>query len=612
MVMETADRVRAKNKKGSRAEEFPGKQPSLTDMGRIFLSAIMSFATHAGVGSLPPSDSTANEIEGLVSGSEKNVTSGPNKWSGGVEYFGRIYGVPIMAKNILKYRPPSSCVGFLCPHTGVGYAAPIDQSLDELPGWSGGAVVGGDIYFLPSTSPYMLKYNPRQDTLTSSDTRNVPGLWNSGLPSPWNGGGTIGGVIYGIPYDSDFVLVFNPRANTFASSQKIPDCMKNKAGQKWWGGAVVGNTLYAIPYGSDRILMISPGNNTNRGGSPPNSNDTTIVNIQFSGTVPGSWQLNKWRGAVALGSFVYGVPFFANHLLVYNAETNTTSTSEAISSNLRAIAGWSGGAAYNGKIYCIPFSATHVLIYNPNTNRVFGSTEIPASVGSGSSKWNGAVLYNNKIYGIPNFAGRVLIVDTLLSENDYCDPVQDLCCADDGFQCDAEIKECRRITTTSPTTTTTTQTTAQTTAQTTTQTTTIAVQPAETRQLVISLSIVGSCFILACFGACACVLQRRARMHALGHYSHRSGAFNGSEGGGLHNDDNVDDDGDDDDLLDDLHNPDVAKKIMGSGGTNSNNNSNIATYGGKSDHIYDDDDDGGGTLGGDFNNTSNDGNAILL
>jgi hypothetical protein len=141
-------------------------------------------------------------------------------------------------------------------------------------------------------------------------------------------------------------------------------------------------------------------------GLPTNKMETILVpNIPVG-------QFNWAGGVLAPNGKIYGIPWLANSVLIFDPNTeNIDTTSIIIPNNLLPgpnLPGWAGGVlAPNGKIYCCPEQANNVLIIDPDTNSVSSISGVI------DRSWYGCVLYSNgKIYCVPYGATNVLIIDT--------------------------------------------------------------------------------------------------------------------------------------------------------------------------------------------------------
>jgi hypothetical protein len=64
----------------------------------------------------------------------------------------------------------------------------------------------------------------------------------------------------------------------------------------------------------------------------------------------------------------------------------------------------------NGIIFGIPFIANMVLIYNPSTDQISSSPTVPREISpAGNWQWRGGVVVNSIVYAIPKDVGKVLI-----------------------------------------------------------------------------------------------------------------------------------------------------------------------------------------------------------
>merc|ERR1719476_620616 len=105
--------------------------------------------------------------------------------------------------------------------------------------------------------------------------------------------------------------------------------------------------------------------------------------------------VDNWRSATALGGKLYGIPWHAERLLVYDPSTFMV---WGVDTTAVATGGWKWlAASWGGKAYGIPFSAESLLVYDPATGNVSGVDT--SSVCQGDSKWGAAVAWGGKIFG---------------------------------------------------------------------------------------------------------------------------------------------------------------------------------------------------------------------
>jgi hypothetical protein len=163
---------------------------------------------------------------------------------------------------------------------------------------------------------------------------------------------------------------------------------------------VVKDIIYGIPFDANKLLVYNP----------------STDQFSSSATIPSDIDtgIYQWNGGVVVKDIIYGIPCHANVLLIYNPTTNQMSSSAKIPSDIdEGTFQWHGGVVVDDIIYGIPACANKILIYNPTTNQISSSAAIPSDIDVGDTwedmQWVGGVVVNDIIYGIPYSANKVLI-----------------------------------------------------------------------------------------------------------------------------------------------------------------------------------------------------------
>jgi hypothetical protein len=227
---------------------------------------------------------------------------------------------------------------------------------------------------------------------------NTPVSSNS-LAGSWKCPGGVthpNGKIYVGPDRTSFVIEFDPSTNT--ASYVGQDL--GTATAKYYGGCLAHNSI--VYFIGDRLnswLTYNPATNT-----------STTTNTVTTGTA-------KWAGIVqAPNGFLYTVPRSASVIIKIDPITNTgVEFGSLVGSNK-----YRGGVVgADGKVYFIPWFANQVCVLNPVDDSIsFISTNLSQY---GSDKWQGGSLApNGKIYCMPggnmpliNGMRPVLVINTL-------------------------------------------------------------------------------------------------------------------------------------------------------------------------------------------------------
>lgn len=118
----------------------------------------------------------------------------------------------------------------------------------------------------------------------------------------------VGSKIYGIPYQNDSVLIINTASNS-ADTTTITGLSGG-----WWGGAEYGGKVFGVPNNllkTSCVLVID---------TVTNLADTWSICGTVSADPPYFMPFtNSWRGAVASGSKIYGIPWEGKSLLMIDA-----------------------------------------------------------------------------------------------------------------------------------------------------------------------------------------------------------------------------------------------------------------------------------------------------
>jgi len=268
------------------------------------------------------------------------------KWFGGVLGAGGIiYGVPLNADSILSYNITSGESNLIAEGHPL---LPKGSTVYDVKFYDGVLADNGVIYFIPTTSQKVVKFDPTtlEDPLTEIGD-------DLGLEQNKYMGGVLGsdGNIYCAPFfNTNQVLKIDVEND---ETSFIGD-VYNSSGFDVWGDGVLARDgfIYASPYFAKQVLQIDIDNGTTR-----------LVGPIFPGTF-------KWLSFVeGSDGFLYGIPMTSNNLLRFDPITHNA-TLIPLDENWHGQFKWSGGVlAENGHIYAMPGSAKQVLSIAPLTFR---------------------------------------------------------------------------------------------------------------------------------------------------------------------------------------------------------------------------------------------------
>lgn len=265
-----------------------------------------------------------------------NFDSGSLKWRGGVNgHDGLIYGVPYNAEYVLQYDPKSEKISRIAE----GHDLLISKAK-----FSGGVVAGdGQIYFMPFHFPQSIKFDPTNAVeplkLVEGDFENV-----------W--GGVLGGDgnVYGIPHHGKKVTKITVENDEISF---IGDNLSDLGDAKWSNG-ILGQdgNIYACPFNANQILQINILSQSTNLVGPDLGNDDS-----------------KWAGFVeGSDGFLYGIPSFSNKLLRFDPilHTATMIPLDDQLKNLEPLKTWSGAILdENGMIFMFPQDTKQILELTP-------------------------------------------------------------------------------------------------------------------------------------------------------------------------------------------------------------------------------------------------------
>lgn len=379
-------------------------------------------------------------VTGKVTSSKKIrgvVDTGDSMWNGGVSLGGKVYGMPDKADHLLIYD-------HYINHVYGSTKLPGDFASDGSK-WVGAAVMDGYLFATPNEHGQVLKYkavgvacDEKTTTTTTKITTTVTTTTVTTTTDKdrycdvrvdgtkiqletdaycckgersWMGGTVVDHNVYGIPYGANYFVIFNVLTEETSQSPPVPIQFADGA-KKWWGGVAVGDTVVAIPHGSAHVVWYDTAANI--------VNGTAAIGVDDEGVAIGAAGTRQWAGGVAIGGKVFGAPYDARRVLIFDTATAKITASELIPTSIDFDdAMWTGGVALNGVAYFIPCTAKHVLIYQPADDTLRWSSEIPFKIRPldvAGNMWLGGALINSTIYGIPADSRQMLIYNPLEGE----------------------------------------------------------------------------------------------------------------------------------------------------------------------------------------------------
>ena len=294
---------------------------------------------------------------------------------------GFLYGIPYMARRVVKFNPLDKSFTEIGPDLGWGGI--------ELR-WRCGVLANNNcIYCAPYDNDHILKIDTIQGTVETLDDIELPetgyGLWMSGALAADNN-------IYYMPAEARRIMKLNPDNDTLSS-------VGDDLGREGWkySGTVVGNDdcVFGIPRDATRIVefdLINP--------------DTT----SFVGEEAEEWFECAGNGVLAGDGYIYAANDSGQVLQIDTTNNgNYTWIGDPIYSGPEA--GW--GDPIIGVDHCIYWPsccANRVLKFDPETQQL--PSLVGDDLGDGFFKWLGGVLATDGvIYCIPSSSSQVLAID---------------------------------------------------------------------------------------------------------------------------------------------------------------------------------------------------------
>lgn len=260
--------------------------------------------------------------------------------------------------------------------------------LSEPAKYSGGVLVGDNIYCIPANSPHIMIINTVDDSATTipyyAGSTDIPyQQWSSGVLAP-------NGKIYCAPSHSPYVLVIDTMDNSTYSIHIANDGISCQ-----YSGAALGDDgkIYFSPLHSSAYCVIDPTNDS-----------VTMTQYSFG--------ISKFSNVVIWDSRLVFIPFNLMNVVTYphSSSTNTFNKSTNITHNSLMGNYWSSAVGHGNTLYTVPYS--HPLVAKIVGEKI---SYLPIDHdGPNDNKWWGGVLgSDDKIYMVPYTSNDILILDTL-------------------------------------------------------------------------------------------------------------------------------------------------------------------------------------------------------
>jgi hypothetical protein len=228
--------------------------------------------------------------------------------------------------------------------------------------WSGCIEFQGRVFAAPCSDPSILIIDPT--TMATGESINLK-IENISLK--WYGLATLNDKIYCAPHNFKGALIIDPLAS-LRSEQFTYIHLKGQGSvgsarfrdgevavrRRWAGISACGGKLFCAPFDDNDVLVIEP-------------TEGREANITYTPTKKSGPQ--KWQGIAALDGYLYACPCRETSMLVINASSRDLNYIPVCSNRESAIKAekkWSAIVAHAGKLYCCPHECKRVLVVEPS------------------------------------------------------------------------------------------------------------------------------------------------------------------------------------------------------------------------------------------------------
>jgi len=294
---------------------------------------------------------------------------------------GSLYGIPRIARRVIKFNPIDKSMTEIGPDFGFGHK------------WIECAITpSGVIYCVPNNSRRgILKIDTNTDNTTVLDVNLLPeqgqGMWESCAVA-------LDGCIYFMPRCARRIMKLDPNNNDAMSS------VGDDLGIGWkYIGMVVGidGCVYGLPFDADHILKYNPINGS-----------TSFIGLEAE---PNLRCIGN--GVVSRDGYIYAAVSYGRVMKI-----DTTNNSYCIVGNKNKVeskykSGWMDGIlGIDGCIYWPPLNAARILKYDPHSNL---TSLVGDDFGNhGECKWSiGCAAPDGVIYCLPYKTNRILAIDPM-------------------------------------------------------------------------------------------------------------------------------------------------------------------------------------------------------
>ena len=308
------------------------------------------------------------------------------KWHGALAAAnGSIYGIPALARRVLKFNSVDKSMTYIGPDFGGGMGSK----------WKQGAMTdSGIIYCAPwEADRGILKIDTNTDTVTELNVNLLPErgieMWDSCAAA-------LDGCVYFMPNMARRIMKIDPNNNDAMTS--VGDDLGN--GEFKYSGTVVGidGCVYGLPNWSKRIIKY----------------DLINGNTTYATTLHLEEGMYCRKGALGRDGCIYTLVEDSQLLKIDTANNSHCFVQNRFFSEYNG--SWGNPIlGIDGCIYCPPMTASRIMKYDPYKNQIslvgVNYDELDDSI---LFKWEcGALAFDGAIYCLPSYHDRVLSIDPL-------------------------------------------------------------------------------------------------------------------------------------------------------------------------------------------------------